>query len=69
MNAGIHYNFILMSLQMRKSEICSLQSDNYIITLRFYDIISYRNNFVKYFAILLHLAVRTAKENGYAAYR
>ena len=28
-----------MSLQIRRSKICSLQSDNYIITLRLYDII------------------------------
>ena len=38
MNAKAFIIYYLKPLQIRRSSICSLQSGNYIITLRFYDI-------------------------------
>lgn len=40
MNASAFIIPIQKSLQIRKSQICSLQSDNYIISLRLYDIMN-----------------------------
>ena len=40
MNAIAFIIFYLKPLQIRKSQICSLQSGNYIITLRLYDIMN-----------------------------